>query len=278
MKRIATMQDLSCYGKASLTEALPVLSVLGVETAVLPTALLSTPTSWPHPYFRSLREEEEKIMACWKKEGFTFDGLYIGYLGAVEQISTAEHFIDVFGKGKQIVLDPCMGDNGRLYAGLPGGYPKALRPLCAKADILCPNLTEACLLLGSSSPQRPRKEELKDILKQLAALGPEHVVLTGLSPQPDTIGILAFQKKTNSFFSYSVHKESGRYHGTGDLWASVLAGACVQGVSFEDACFLACDFVASAIRQTPPSSDGKIAFEKRLEALARDFQTILCRT
>jgi pyridoxine kinase len=278
MKRIATMQDLSCYGKASLTEALPVLSVLGVETAVLPTALLSSPTSWPQPFFRSLREEEEKIMACWKREGFTFDGLYIGYLGALEQVSAADHFIDAFGKGKMVLLDPCMGDNGRLYAGLPAGYPRALRPLCAKADILCPNLTEACLLLGASCSKQPRKEELKDILKQLAALGPEHVVLTGLSPQPDTIGILAFQKGADSFFSYAVHKEPGKYHGTGDLWASVLAGACVQGVSFEDACFLACDFVASAIRQTPSSPDGKVAFEKGLPALARNLQTLLSRT
>ena len=147
MKKVVTLQDISCVGKCSLTVALPVISAMGIETAVIPTAVLSTHTMFQGFTFHDLTSEITPILEHWKKEGFSFDALYTGYLGSFEQLDLAAKLFEEFGQGKMKIVDPCMADNGQLYAGFTPEFAKAMTKLCAKADIICPNMTEASFLL-----------------------------------------------------------------------------------------------------------------------------------
>lgn len=146
MKRIVTIQDVSCVGKCSLTVALPIISAMGVETAIIPTAVLSTHTMFKGFTFRDLTSDIEPIMEHWKKEGFKFDAIYTGYLGSFEQIELMHRLIKEFrGPDTKVIVDPCMADNGKLYPGFTPEFAKAMAGLCAEADIIVPNLTEASL-------------------------------------------------------------------------------------------------------------------------------------
>ena len=144
MKKIVTMQDISCVGKCSLTVALPVISAMGIETAVIPTAVLSTHTMFHDFTFHDLTSEILPIMDHWKKVHFQFDAVYTGYLGSFEQLKLAAKLFDRFGQGIKLV-DPCMADNGKLYAGFTEEFAYAMRKLCAKADVIVPNMVQAAV-------------------------------------------------------------------------------------------------------------------------------------
>ena len=149
MKRIVTIQDISCVGKCSLTVALPIISAMGVEAAIIPTAVLSTHTMFKGFTFRDLTSDIEPIMEHWKNEGFKFDAIYTGYLGSFEQIELMHRLIAEFkGPKTKVIVDPCMADNGKLYPGFTPEFAKAMAGLCAEADIILPNLTEASFMLG----------------------------------------------------------------------------------------------------------------------------------
>ena len=262
MKRIVTVQDISCLGKCSLTVALPIISAMGVETCVIPTAVLSAHTVFKGFTFHDLTGEIAPIMEHWKKENFRFDAIYTGYLGSFEQLELMKKLIDGFG-GKETlaVVDPCMADNGRLYPGFTQEFAFAMAKLCAKADIVVPNMTEASFMLGVPYRAGGTYDEtyLKKIFKDIAALGAKKVVLKGVEFPEDQpsfknvvgkIGIVAYDAEKDAFSSYFHEKVDQTFHGTGDIFASVFTGAYLRGLTLEESYSLAADFVVESIKET----------------------------
>ena len=269
MKKIVTMQDISCVGKCSLTVALPVISAMGIETAVLPTAVLSTHTMFQGFTFHDLTNEIQPIMNHWKKENFHFDAVYTGYLGSIEQLDLAAELFDDFGSGLRVV-DPCMADNGKLYPGFTEEFAKAMAKLCAKADVIVPNLTEASFLLNIPYVTAYDETYIQNVLKKLTDLGVETAVLTGVSLEKGKLGAYAFNRKENRFYHYFTTEEKEHFHGTGDLWASAFTGALVLGRSSEEAMKIACDFVQESIHKTLAEPDHNIYgvnFEEAIPSL-----------
>ena len=183
MKRIITVQDISCVGKCSLTVALPVISAMGVEACVLPTAVLSTHTAFKGFTFRDLTGDLPAITKHWQEEKINFDAIYTGYLGSLEQINLMHQLIKDFGGGStRVIVDPCMADNGSLYSGFTPEFAQAMAGLCAKADVIVPNLTEASFLLGQPYIANGyTKDYIEELIKKLAGLGARRVVLKGVS-------------------------------------------------------------------------------------------------
>lgn len=257
MKRIITVQDISCVGKCSLTVALPVISAMGVEACVLPTAVLSTHTAFKGFTFRDLTADISNITAHWKQEKIGFDAIYTGYLGSFEQIELMHSLIaDFGGGGTRVIVDPCMGDNGSLYSGFTPDFAKAMAGLCAKAEVIVPNLTEASFLLGIPYVASGyTKEYIEDLVQRLAGLGARRVVLKGVSFDDKKIGIVSYDSQNQKINWYFHERMPQSFHGTGDIFASVLTGALVRGFELPDACRLAADFVVEAIRATLSHKD-----------------------
>lgn len=250
MKKIATMQDISCVGKCSLTVALPIISAMGIETAVIPTAVLSTHTMFSGFTFCDLTDEIAGILNHWEKENFRFEALYTGYLGSKRQIDIAKDLFERFGKEAVRIVDPCMADNGKLYPGFTTEFAREMNTLCAKADIICPNLTEASFLLDIPYQKSYDEAYIRDVLVKLTETGAKKAVLTGISFEEGMLGAYAYDSETKQFFSYFTEEESRHFHGTGDIWASTLCGALVNGKDFEESVRIACDYVKECIRVT----------------------------
>ena len=252
MKRIVTIQDISCIGKCSLTVALPIISACGVETAVIPTAVLSTHTAFDGFTFRDLTDEILPIAAHWKAQGMAVDAIYTGYLGSFRQLEIVSQFFDQFKTPENLILiDPAMADNGALYAGFTPEFVQEMAKLCGKADIIVPNLTEACYLLNIPYPGEDyTRADIQHILTELGKLGCAQVVLTGVSLEPGRLGVMAYDTKSKTFFEYDNEKMPSNFHGTGDVFASVMVGAMMRGCSLADALRLAVDFTLESIRKT----------------------------
>lgn len=249
MKRILTVQDLTCLGKCALTVALPVISAMGVEASVLPTALLSVHTAFDDFTFQDLSEEINPIVDHWKREGFSFDAIYTGYLGSFAQLRLVSSLIDDFRKEDTLVfIDPVMGDHGSLYAGLAPDFAGQAAALCAKADVISPNLTEACLLLGRPYVGDDYSEaDIHALLRDLSALGTKQVILTGIHFEESLLGAVCYDGEQDRFFSHFHPKREERFHGTGDLFASICVGALTRGLSLERAMTLALDVTFQSI-------------------------------
>lgn len=262
MKRVVTVQDISCLGKCSLTVALPIISAMGVETCVIPTAVLSTHTVFKGFTFHDLTGEIAPIIEHWKKENFRFDAIYTGYLGSFEQLELMKKLIaDFGGKETLAIVDPCMADNGKLYPGFTQEFAFAMAKLCGKADIVVPNMTEASFMLGVPYRAGGTYDEayLKKILRDIAAMGAKKVVLKGVEFPEDQpsfknvagkIGIVAYDAEKDTFSSYFHDKVNQNFHGTGDIFASVFTGAYLRGLTLEESYSLAADFVVGAIKET----------------------------
>ena len=257
MKRVITVQDISCVGKCSLTVALPVISAMGVEACVLPTAVLSTHTAFKGFTFRDLTADISAITSHWKQEKIGFDAIYTGYLGSFEQIELMHSLIADFGGGStRVIVDPCMGDNGALYSGFTPDFAKAMAVLCSKADVIVPNLTEASFMLDVPYVAAGyTKEYIEDLVQKLAGLGSRRVVLKGVSFDDKKIGIVSYDSQNKKISWYFHERMPQSFHGTGDIFASVLTGALVRGFELQDACRLAADFVVEAIRATLSHKD-----------------------
>ena len=270
MKRILTVQDISCVGKCSLTVALPIISAMGIEAAVLPTAVLSTHTAFKKFTFRDLTEEIPVIADCWKEQNIEFDGLYSGYLGSVRQIDLVIELYKAFGEGKLKLVDPAMADNGKLYAGFSPEFPSEMARLCAIADVAIPNLTEACFMLGKEYKASGYDEEyIKELLLGIASLGAKKVVITGIAEE-GKLGCCGYDSVSGEFFSYFNNEITQRFHGTGDTFASVCFGSLILGESLFDATKKAADFVCDAIKATLSDErpiDYGVHFEKVLKNL-----------
>lgn len=273
MKKIMTIQDISCIGKCSLTVALPIISALGIECAIVPTAVLSTHTQFKGFTFRDLTDDMEPILEHWQKENFVFDAIYTGYLGSARQIDIVKKYFDVFGKTCPIIVDPAMADNGKLYTGFDESFPKEMARLCKCADIILPNLSEAALLTGSDYPGEDADEaDAKMLLYRLAELGSSKVIITGVTLDDGTFGFLGMDTRTNEFFKYGTPKVPYRSHGTGDVFASSFTGAMVNGHDVFSSLKIAADYTSACIRNSyedPMHVDYAVNFEKELPGLIK---------
>ena len=251
MKRILTIQDISCFGKCSLTVALPLLSAMGIETVILPTAVLSTHTLFKGFTCKDLSDQLEPITEHWKQEGITFDAIYTGYLGTEEEIDTVIRIIRTFRNENTLVfVDPAMGDNGKLYPAFNGHYAKKNADLCAVADIADPNITEASFLTGMPYRETYSEDYVKEMLLALAALGTKTPILTGVSLSEGKTGAMGYDAARKEFFHYQNDRVPAAYHGTGDIFSSVLAGAFVLGKDRTNAIRIAADYTARTIGET----------------------------
>lgn len=279
MKRIVTVQDISCVGRCSLTAALPVISAMGVECAVLPTAVLSNHTAFNGFTFRDLTDEIQPIMQEWDRQGFLFDAVYTGYLGSEQQISLISAWIDAVREknpAAHVIVDPAMADFGRLYTGFDRHFAAAMTDLCRKADIILPNLTEASYMLGIPYKEQFSDAEVRSILQSLTFGGSTVPILTGVSLHEGKIGAMAYDDRTNRYFSYEKEQLPGHYHGTGDLFASVITGALTRGMTIDSAVSLAVDFVVSCIRATAKDPDARwygVNFESEIGMLTQALQS-----
>lgn len=251
MKRILTVQDISCVGKCSLTVALPIISAMGIEAGILPTAVLSTHTAFSEFTFHDLTDEMDVIIDSWERQNIDFDAIYTGYLGSERQIDTVIDIFARFGNNKLKLVDPAMADNGKLYAGFAPDFPLAMARLCAKADVIIPNMTEACFLLDREYKASGYDENyVKGLLVALTSLGCKKAVITGVSLAGNTLGCYGYDSESGEFFSYAREEITKHYHGTGDVFASVCFSSLVNGKSLLDACTRAADFVCEAILAT----------------------------
>ena len=251
MKRILTIQDISCFGKCSLTVALPLISAMGIETVILPTAVLSTHTLFKGFTCKDLSDQLTPITDHWKQEGITFDAICTGYLGTEEEIDTVIGIINTFRSDHTLVfIDPAMGDNGKLYPAFNEHYAKKNADLCAVADIADPNITEAAFLTGLPYRETYTEDYIREMLLALAGLGTKTPILTGVSLSEGKTGAMGYDSAKKEFFHYQNDRIPAAYHGTGDIFSSVLAGAFVLGVERTEALKIAADYTALTIAET----------------------------
>ncbi|WKY46841.1 pyridoxamine kinase [Eubacteriaceae bacterium ES3] len=252
-KRIAAIHDISCVGRCSLTVALPILSAAGIDTGVLPTAVLSTHTGGFENFtYRDLTQDLTPIANHWKSLDLKFDALYSGFLGSYEQIDLVSNFFDTFRENSTLIMvDPVMADNGEFYSVYSPEMAKGMARLCAKADIIVPNLTEAAFMLDQPYRGEDYDEDyVIDLLRRLADLGAKKIVLTGISYDETKLGAATYDSETG-LYSY-VHNEriSDHFHGTGDVFGSTLLAALLNGFELTDATQIAVDYTRETIIKT----------------------------
>lgn len=269
MKRVLTVQDISCVGKCSLTAAIPVISAMGIEVCPLPTAILSNHTAFSSFSFLDLTDKIPEILNEWKKQGFHFDAIYTGYLGSIKQIDLVHKILDEFAQNDTlVVIDPCMADNGKLYTGFSQDFVNQMAKLCGRANVILPNMTEACFLVNQDYDIFTHtNESITKLMEKLLSLGANHVVLKGVDFSSDKIGVAYYSQKNNndsrnligkSIIENSIddmkiyfhHRYDENFHGTGDLFASVVTGALVLKKELKEAVKIACDFIQESIECT----------------------------
>ena len=249
-KKILTIQDISCVGQCSLTVALPILSASGHETCVLPSAVLSTHTAGFSGFtFRDLTDDMPSIQTHWNKENIKFDGIYTGYLGSTKQVGYVKNILDTMGKENAVrIVDPAFADNGKLYPIFDEVYVEAMKTLCPSADILLPNITEACYLAGVEYKETYDENYIRNLLVALSKLGCSTIVLTGVGYATGKTGVVVYQ---NGKMDYYEHKRIAKgCHGTGDVYASAFTGALFRGKPIFEAAKLAADYTVLCIENT----------------------------
>ncbi len=252
-KRAIAIHDISCAGRCSLTVALPVLSVQGIETNVIPTAILSTQTGGFEGYtYRDLTEDILPIVRHWSTLNRTCDAIYTGFLGSFRQLEIVSNVIEQLkGERTLVYIDPVMADGGKLYETFDMAFVDGMREFCKKADVITPNITEALLLLKRPYQEGPYDMAfIQDVLKELSALGPDTIVLTGVYPDVGHLGAAVYDKKSGETFVAYSHAFEGTFHGAGDLFASVLLGRMLQDIPLKEALEETVSFTATCIKST----------------------------
>lgn len=267
-KKLLSIQDISCFGQCSLTVALPVISACGVETAILPSAVLSTHTApgFQNWTFRDLTDDMGLIEKSWIENNVKFDAFYTGYVCA-SQIDPILSIMDSCkSEGALRIVDPAMADNGKLYAGFADDFPMQMKRLCVGADYILPNLTEAAFLLGREPILSGYDEKFViETVHALHDLGAKNVILTGVSLQEDKLGIATFDGE--KVWYYFNDRNPFSSHGTGDLYASVFAGSMLRGLDMNGAAALAADVVCDALNKTPSTHWYGACFESAIPYL-----------
>lgn len=248
--RIAAIHDLSCFGRCSLTIALPVLSAMGCQCCPLPTALLSAHTGFPGNTFLDLTVEMDRIAEHWAAMDLQFDAIYSGFLGSADQVDTVARFFDTFKKSDTaVIVDPVMGDHGTAYRTCTPELCRGMRVLAENSDVITPNLTEAALLLDRPY-EEIRQSDAYEVVRRLSLGGRRSVVLTGYSSESGQTGALCFDRDSGESKAVQTPREPQDFSGTGDLFASVLAGGVARGVPLFQAAQAAADFVRDCIART----------------------------
>ena len=258
MKRVLTIQDISCLGKCSITIALPVISALGSEAVILPTAVLSTHTMFKNFTVKDLSDQIEPITQHWLSEDVKFDAIYTGYLGTPEQIDQMKELFSQFrGENTLVFVDPVMADNGKLYPAFDMAYAKKNAELCGAADIIVPNITEAAFMTDMEYREEKDHDEeyIKKMLGRLAELGARINVLTGVSLEPGKTGVMGLDTETGDYYLYQNDKINATFHGTGDLFSSTCVGEMMKGRSWQDAMRIAAEYTARTIEVTMQNPD-----------------------
>lgn len=249
-KKILTIQDISCVGQCSLTVALPIISACGVETCVLPSAVLSTHTAGFNGYtFRDLTEDIPVVKAHWVSEKIKFDAIYTGYLGSTKQIDYVQDiFHEVAGENCLKIVDPAMADNGNLYPGFDFAFVEAMKTLCAQADYIVPNVTEACFLTGTEYKATYDNKYIEKLLEKMAALGCKNIIFTGVSYNEANTGVVVYEEGKYSYYEHQ--KLPNSCHGTGDIYSSAFVGALMRGKKAYEAAKIAADYTVECIKET----------------------------
>lgn len=281
--RVCAVHDLSGFGRVSLTEVLPCLATMGVETCPLPTAILSTHTYKFTGYsFLDLTIEMKNIINHWDSLDINFDAIYTGYLGSGEQIDILLEFIEKLKKkGTAVIVDPVLGDNilsdcRNLYSDRMNTILVGIKNIVKKADIITPNLTEATLLLNEEFEHYIDDRTLKNYLKRLSDMGPEKVVITSVMTDKNEMSVAVYDRAEDKYYKIDCAYIKKLFHGTGDIFASIMTGAIVKGESFLNACLKASAFVKLSIEETLKHPELKtengVCFEQVLVKYFSDIQ------
>lgn len=249
-KKVLTIQDISCVGQCSLTVALPILSACKMETVILPSAILSTHTAGFSGFtFRDLTDDIDPIADHWAKEGIFFESIYTGYLGSERQIDQVLRIAkERMAEGGKLIVDPAMADNGKLYPAFDMKFVEAMKRLCSKADMLLPNITEACFLTGIEYKETYDEAYIKSICEALTKLGGKEVILTGVGYREGFTGVVVYN---NGDYKYYEHKKIAKgCHGTGDVYASAFVGAVMNDKTTFEAAKIAADYTVKCIENT----------------------------
>lgn len=279
-KNVAAIHDISCFGKCSLTVALPILAAAGIETSVIPTAILSTHTGGFSEYtYRDLTKDIMPIAKHWKSLNLSFNAFYTGFLGSFEQIDLVKDIINMFKTDDTLILvDPVMADHGKLYKVFDNDFPLGMKSLCKKADIITPNITEACLLTNTEYKEGPyEKGYIENLLEKLNKIGAKKIVLTGVYFEELNLGTACYDCKDNEISYAFTEKIHSFYHGTGDVFSSVLLSAILNEKSLKDAAQIAAEFTAGAINRSKlVGTDIRfgVNFEQEIPALLKQLNLI----
>ena len=274
-KRILTVQDISCVGQCSLTVALPILSACGIETAILPSAVLSTHTGGFNGWtFRDLTDDIPAIVDHWEKERIAFDAIYTGYLGSTRQINLVKDmFARLSAPGCLKIVDPAMADHGKLYYGFDEAFAHHMGSLCGVADIVLPNITEACMMTGTPYKDAGYDEAyIRTLMERVLTLGAKTVVLTGVCYRPGELGIAILSRGDTGITYYYHEKLEKSCHGTGDIFASAFTGAMVCGKSLLDAARVAGNFTLAGMKATSEGHWYGTQFEKAIPLLLEELK------
>lgn len=271
MKRVASIQDISCLGRCSLTAALPVLSAMAVECAVIPTAVLSTHTEFDGFVCHDLTDHILPVARHWKSQGIHLDAFYTGYMATPQQAEQICAAYDLLRDADtQLFVDPAMADHGKLYPTFDEDFPRSMAKLCRRANLVLPNLTEACLLTGTSYQEHYDERYIHTLLRKMTELGPRRAVITGVSFRPDQLGAVSYDRTKDEYFGYFNDRMNIHYSGTGDIFASTTVGGIMRGLSLEEAITLAVDFTLHCLRITCADPDAPrygVEFERALPLL-----------
>lgn len=250
--KILTMQDISCFGQCSITVALPILSSLGFETAILPSAILSTHTSgFKNFTFLDLTNEIPKILEHWQKEQIKFAAFYSGYLGRLSHIDYIKNILksNLVDDNFKFIVDPVLADNGKLYKGFNNDYVQKIKTIIFNSDVILPNLSEACYLTGERYYNNYDETYIDKILRKLKNNGAKNIILTGINFEPNSIGIIILDEHGKRI-QYKHKKIKVDLHGTGDIFSSVFVGLFLNGYSIVDSAKIAANFVVRCIENT----------------------------
>jgi len=279
-KRVAAIHDISGFGKCSLTVALPILSAAGIEAAALPTAVLSTHTGGISGFtYRDLTADIRPFTEHWRSLNLHFDAVYSGFLGSFEQLDLVGEFFDTFKTDDNIILvDPVMADNGEMYKIFTPEFAAGMAKLCRKADIIVPNITEASFLLGESYREGPyTRSFIENLLKKLAQIGVDKVVLTGVFFDEKELGAATYDKATGTVDYVLAPRIPGYFHGTGDVFGSALLSALLNDFSLPESAGIAVRYTTESIRRTfEAKTDIRfgVDFERSIPGFLKDLKLV----
>lgn len=269
MKKIVSVQDISCFGQCSLTVALPILSAYGFETAILPSGILSTHTGGFTGFtYHDLTDEMPKIVDHWRQSNINYDAIYTGYIGDARQFELIKDMRNMLVNGGQLIVDPAMADHGKLYSALNEDIIQGMKSIVAISDLTLPNLTEACFLTDTPYKEDFSADEIDSLLVAIGNLGAKKVILTGVTDGSDKIGAAYYDSQTGEKQFYYATRQPKSYHGTGDVFSSVAIAAYMRNMPVSDILKEACEFVVKAIEYTMPYEDH--VYGVRFEAVLAD--------